>query len=71
LPSDILINILRRCYTNKKPPAWEALAFYFFVPVLWFSSIAPRLTGRQAKEKEEKEVVARSLSLHFELHETR
>jgi hypothetical protein len=32
---------------------------------------APRLTGRQAKEKEEKEVVVRSLSLHFELHETR
>jgi len=57
--------------SNKKPPAWEALAFYFFVPVLWFSSIAPRLTGRQAKEKEEKEIKTSSLSLHFELHETR
>jgi len=34
-----------------------------------FSSIAPRLTGRQAKEKEEKEIKESSLSLHFELHE--
>jgi hypothetical protein len=31
---------------------------------------APRLTGRQAKEKEEKEIKEASLSLHFELHET-
>jgi len=29
---------------------------------------APRLTGRQAKEKEEKEIKEASLSLHFELH---
>jgi len=35
----------------------------------WFSSIAPRLTGRQAKGKEEKEIKETSLSLHFELHE--
>jgi hypothetical protein len=32
---------------------------------------APRLTGGHAKEKEEKEIKAASLSLHFELHETR
>jgi hypothetical protein len=35
-----------------------------------FSSIAPRLTGRQAKEKEEKEIEEASLSLHFELHKS-
>jgi len=30
---------------------------------------APRLTGGHAKEKEEKEIKAANLSLHFELHE--
>jgi len=40
-----------------------------FYSAFWLSSIAPRLTGRQAKEKEEKEIKESSLSLHFELHE--
>jgi hypothetical protein len=57
---------------NKKASRLGGFCFLFYVfPALWFSSIAPRLTGRQAKEKEEKEIKEASLSLHFELHETR
>jgi hypothetical protein len=56
---------------NKKASRLGGFRFLLYViPALWFSSIAPRLTGRQAKEKEEK-IKEASLSLHFELHETR
>jgi hypothetical protein len=56
--------------TNKKPPAWEAFLLFYYSGCR-FSSICSQAQRQAGKGKEEKEIKAANLSLHFELHEAR